>query len=488
MWKTGLRPIWGICIALLIIAFGLSPQIRSIYNFPEHMRVMEGEPALFAVSFPFTVSMNRKSEKNIHVLASSLYDSVFSRRAFLESVKMGQVFVQFKLFGVFPLRTVELDVLPQVKLFPGGQSIGVVLHSQGIIVVGSSPIKTENGQYVNPAREAGVHIGDVIMSVNGAPLQNEMELAEMIDENGQERRMMNMMIKRGEESFQISVLPVLCTETKRYRVGLFVRDSAAGVGTLTFYDPQSRTYGALGHVITDNDTNQPIDCAKGKIVLAPVAAIQYGRRGQPGEKVGVFLDGDEELGTISKNTQFGIFGKLNTIPTNNVYPEGVLAASMNQVQLGHAEMLTVIDGQSIERFNIDIERINLQESPRGKGLVIKVTDLRLLEKTGGIVQGMSGSPIIQNGKMIGAVTHVFVHDPTKGYGCFVDWMLMESGMIPRDERRSAHNLFSVRADFFLHFSRYSRALREEKNYLDFYGFFFHTREEMTQFCRIVFSE
>ena len=153
------------------------------------------------------------------------------------------------------------------------------------------------------------------------------------------------------------------------------------------------------------------------------------------------------LGNISKNTQFGIYGELNARLVNEKYPEAIPVASMSQIQLGPAEMLTVVDGQTIEQFAIEIQKINLQEAPESKGLVVKVTDQRLIEKTGGIVQGMSGSPIIQNGKLVGAITHVFVHDPTSGYGCFVDWMLMESGIIPKNERQSARKLFSFLADF-----------------------------------------
>jgi stage IV sporulation protein B len=158
-------------------------------------------------------------------------------------------------------------------------------------------------------------------------------------------------------------------------------------------------------------------------------------------EIGIFFDDEEVLGSIHKNTQFGIYGKLSSLPSNPIYQEAIQIATMNQIQIGQAEILTVIDGQNIERFSIDIQKINIQDSPSSKGLVIKVTDPRLLEKTGGIVQGMSGSPIIQNGKLVGAVTHVFVHDPTKGYGCFIDWMLMDSGIIKNNEK-TARNLFT----------------------------------------------
>jgi stage IV sporulation protein B len=251
-----------------------------------------------------------------------------------------------------------------------------------------------------------------------------------------------MLVKRQDKRLHFSLTPIHDLETQRYRIGLYVRDSAAGVGTLTFFYGKTQTYGALGHVITDNDTNQPIDCDEGKIVMATVSGIHQGKRGQPGEKIGVFIEEDQIIGDIQKNTNFGIYGRLTNQIEHQLYPEALPVASMSQIQIGPAHMLTVVDGEKIEPFAIDIQKVNLQESPEGKGLVIQVTDKRLLEKTGGIVQGMSGSPIIQNGKIIGSVTHVFVHDPTKGYGCFMDWMLMESGLIPKKPQQTAKRLFS----------------------------------------------
>lgn len=441
------RLILAMLIISTIFAFCFSPQFRNIYGLPMHIRVIEGETALFDVNFPLTVRV-KQDGGSIRIQAPELLPTMaLSRPVSLEPVKLGQSTIEFKLFGIIPFRTVKVDVLPPIKLVPGGHSIGVVLRSQGVIVVGNSPILTMQGQYVTPAKDAGIAVGDVIISINGTPVQSDAQVAEIIDESGKNKRNIDVLLKRTEGQQHVTVSPVLCHDTKRYRIGLFVRDSAAGVGTLSFYESESKIYGALGHIITDSDTNQPIDCEQGKIVLATVSGIQHGKRGHPGEKIGVFIEEDHLLGNISKNTQFGIYGELNARLVNEKYPEAIPVASMSQIQLGPAEMLTVVDGQTIEQFAIEIQKINLQEAPESKGLVVKVTDQRLIEKTGGIVQGMSGSPIIQNGKLVGAITHVFVHDPTSGYGCFVDWMLMESGIIPKNERQSARKLFSFLADF-----------------------------------------
>lgn len=441
MAKMKYRSLLGVCIAAVIIAFCFSPQFRTIYGLPPHMRVIEGEIASFDVTFPLTLTIRSNSEQGSRThLPMSMGGPV--RPVFLETVTLGNATIEFKLLGVIPIRTVEVDVLPAIKLLPGGNSIGVVLHSRGVIVVGNSPITNENEQQVNPAKDRGIQVGDVILSINGNLVQSDSQVAEIIDTSGKDEKDLDLVLKRGEEEFTVKLKPVLCNDTKRYRIGLFVRDSAAGVGTLTFYHPETRAYGALGHIITDSDTNQPIDCRQGRIVGAKVSGIQHGMRGQPGEKIGVFIEGDQLLGNIEKNTKFGIYGKINKEFSNELYPEAIPIASMNQIQTGHAEILTVVNGQEIERFTIEIQKINLQESPEGKGIVIKVTDPLLLEKTGGIVQGMSGSPIIQNGKIVGAVTHVFVHDPTRGYGCFIDWMLMESGVIPKGENKRVNEIFN----------------------------------------------
>jgi len=447
MVKFKYRSIIGVCIAVLIVAFCFSPQFRNIYGLPPHMRIIEGESASFHVNFPFTLTINPEFDQSVS-MQSTMTMEVLSKPVFLEKLKLGNTTVQFKLLGLVPLRTVQVDVLPPIKLIPGGNSIGVVLHSRGVIVVGNSPIMTSEDGQVNPAKDGGIAIGDVILSINGVVVESDTQVADIIDQSGKEDRMLDIILKRGETQITSKIKPVLCNDTKRYRIGLFVRDSAAGVGTLTFYDPHSHVYGALGHIITDSDTNQPIDCEQGKIVAAKVSGIQHGIRGQPGEKIGVFIDEDQLLGNIQKNTKFGIYGKLTTNLPNDLYPEAIPVASMNQIQTGDAEILTVVNGQTIERFNIEIQKVNLQEYPEGKGLVIKVTDPVLLEKTGGIVQGMSGSPIIQNGKLVGAVTHVFVHDPTKGYGCFIDWMLMESDLIPKEENKTARKLFTFSGSFY----------------------------------------
>lgn len=435
------RKFLGITIAVLIVALTFTPQFRSVYSVPPHLQILVGEQQAFQIAFPISVSVNPDRDGVFRINGSFINQNDGNIRLIspvsLESVRLGKAELEFRLLGIIPLRKTSIAVLPQLKLVPGGHSIGVVLHSQGVLVVGYSPVEGTDGRVYIPAKEAKVAIGDVILAINGQPVQSDTQVAEIINQTGQDDKPLDVLIKRNGQTMNLAIKPLKCGETDRYRIGLFVRDSAAGVGTMTFYDPQSGAYGALGHVITDSDTNQPIDVDQGKIVSASISGIQHGRRGQPGEKIGVFINEEHTLGNIRKNCNFGIFGSLSQ-PINN--PEtndtAIPVASMSQVKTGPAEILTVVDGQNIERFTIEIQKVAIQEMPETKGMVIKITDPRLLERTGGIIQGMSGSPIVQDGRLVGAVTHVFVHDPTRGYGCFIDWMLIEAGILPQKQERA----------------------------------------------------
>lgn len=337
----------------------------------------------------------------------------------------GRASVQLCLFGLIPVKTVQVDVLPPVEVIPGGHSIGVLLENQGVMVVGYAPILEPGGKEVYPARDAGVLLGDVLLRVNGREAKSEEEAARLIDRAGVSGRTVQLEVRRGRQVLDLAVPPAKCSQTGRYRIGLYLRDSAAGVGTLTFYDPGRRIYAALGHAVTDSFSQDRVQVEGGRIVPASVEGIQQGRKGQPGEKIGLFAGG-QSWGTIDSNTPFGIFGRLTAAFPPPVYSRPVPVAMDYQVYTGPAQILTVITGTAIETFNITIEAVVPEEKDRGRGLVLRITDPRLLAVTGGIVQGMSGSPILQDGRLVGAVTHVFVNDPTRGYGVLAQWMLVET--------------------------------------------------------------
>lgn len=312
------------------------------------------------------------------------------------------------------------------RLMVGGQSIGILLQTDGVTVVGFSPIVSENGEALYPAKEAGIEVDDFIMAINGQKISDNLSAAKIINQCGKEGCEVVVDYRRADKELQTRFKPLYCSDTQSYRSGLYIRDNTAGIGTLTYYNPVSGEYGALGHSIVNLQSNK--EEVRGYIVPASISALKASDRGSPGEKVGVFL-GNSWEGTISENDQLGIFGRLECNQgnfSNEYFPEPLEVAKPEEVELGSAEICTVIDDEKIEKFSVTIEKIHTENEYNGKGLVIKITDEALLMKTGGIIQGMSGSPIIQNGKLVGAVTHVFVNEPEKGYACFAEWMLKNS--------------------------------------------------------------
>ncbi|MDP4104512.1 MAG: SpoIVB peptidase [Bacillota bacterium] len=330
-------------------------------------------------------------------------------------------------FAGIPVKQVDVNVLKDFKVIPGGQSIGVKLNTAGVLVVGHHLVNTEEGKK-SPGEIAGIKVGDMITEINGTKINKMSDVAPFVQTAGQNGQPLNMVISRENGKFTTKLTPLKDKGEEMYKLGLYIRDSAAGIGTMTFMDPRSKKYGALGHVISDMDTKKPIVVDDGQIVRSTVTSIEKGSNGDPGEKLARFSSDREIVGNINKNSPFGIFGKLNKELKNGIMDEPLPIALSNQVKEGPAKILTVVDNDKVEAFNIEIVSTIPQKFPATKGMVIKVTDPKLLEKTGGIVQGMSGSPIIQDGKLVGAVTHVFVNDPTSGYGVHIEWMLNDAGI------------------------------------------------------------
>lgn len=403
--------------------------VYNYFSLPTYQKISVGDQlslgSQFSQSFLEQLSIEVNRGKNILDFKEKQFNFTEVSPVALEP---GKVNLQLKLFGIIPLKKINVDVVDNYKIYPGGQAVGVLLRTQGILIVGQSPIIDNLGNSHFPARDAGVEIGDTIVKVNDHYVQTDDQLAKLINKYGSEGEKIILLLKRDNNFLKKEIKPVYCSETKTYRIGLFVRDNAGGVGTLTFFDPQSKKYGALGHMICDSETNQKINIKKGKLVKASIEGIQIGKRGKPGEKVGMFVE-DSTLGDIQINSYCGIFGSLDQEKLkNSYYQEPLPIGYANQIETGFAEILTVINDEKVEKYTINIEKI-MNPRPDGKNMIIRITDKKLINKTGGIIQGMSGSPIIQNGKIIGAVTHVFINDPTRGYGIFIENMLKEAGIL-----------------------------------------------------------
>ncbi len=424
----------GLLVLTLVLALFASPRFRALSTFPTQVRVQVGNQHELRLDVPLDLWARCDQEGVLGLNGTALGNG--TRRVSLasplvfEPIGPGQARIEFRLFNLIPFKWVVVEVVPEISLVPGGHSIGILLQPDGVLVVGLATVTDSMGVAHNPARKAGVEAGDLILSIAGEAVTTDDQIAVLVDREGQAGRPVALDIRRLGVERQLAVNPVLCRETGRYRLGLLVRDLTAGVGTLSFYEPESLVYGALGHVISDAVSGQPVDVHSGRIVQAYVAQIQPGRRGEPGEKLGSFVEGRNVLGNIQRNSTFGIYGQLSQLPPGGLYTKPLPLALARDVRVGPAEIITVLDGDKLERFSVEIRRVYNQSRPAPKGMVIQVTDPRLLGRTGGIVQGMSGSPIIQGGRIVGAVTHVFVNDPTKGYGMFAEWMVIEAGLVP----------------------------------------------------------
>jgi stage IV sporulation protein B len=413
-----IRKIIGAFLLVSLMAIGLSKPIKDYIRIPKQLVMFEGDTVRFTSALPVQASV-KSNQPSVKVTEQSQSLSIQAKES-------GEDDMILQMAGL-PIKQVNVKVLSNYKVIPGGQSIGVKLNTLGVLVVGHHLVETEQGKK-SPGEIAGIQVGDMITKINGKKIENMSDVSPFIQESGKTGKPLNLEISRDNRTFETQLIPLKDKHDHAYRIGLYIRDSAAGIGTMTFYDPISKKYGALGHVISDMDTKKPIVVEDGQIMKSMVTSIEKGSTGNPGEKLARFSSDKEVIGNITNNSPFGIFGTLSKPIQNGVLDKAIPIALSHQVKEGKAKILTVVEDDKVEEFDIEIVSTVPQKFPATKGIVIKVTDPRLLKKTGGIVQGMSGSPIIQDGKLIGAVTHVFVNDPTSGYGVHIEWMLNEAGI------------------------------------------------------------
>lgn len=413
-----IRKIIGGILLVSLVTISILKPFQEYINIPQHITIFENDSIRLNKASTVTAKVNGK-DSNVQISEEKNHIVVNGKES-------GQNELIYELAGL-PIKKVDVNVLKDFKVIPGGQSIGVKLNTVGVLVVGHHQIETNEGK-LSPGELADIRVGDIITKINGKKIEKMSDVAPLVQEAGEKGIPLTMEIKRDNNNFSAQLTPLLEKGDKHYKLGLYIRDSAAGIGTLTFYDPASKKYGALGHVISDMDTKKPIVVDDGQIVRSTVTSIEKGTNGEPGEKLARFSSDKEVIGDIQRNSPFGIFGKLNQDLSNGVIDKEIPIALSHQVKEGPAQILTVVDHDQVKKFDIEIVSTIPQKFPATKGMVIKVTDKELLEKTGGIVQGMSGSPIIQDGKLVGAVTHVFVNDPTSGYGVHIEWMLSEAGL------------------------------------------------------------
>ena len=335
------------------------------------------------------------------------------------TLSQGKYKAKVMLFGVLPIKTAEIRVIEKQEIIPLGVAFGVKLYTQGVIVVDITDF-VHNGIVQNPAYTAGVREGDVILSYNGVEIKSNEELIAQVKMSGGKPQ--KAIVVRNNLQFEVSITPVTDDTDGSYRIGLWVRDSTAGIGMLTYFDKSTNTLAGLGHSISDSDTGLVMPVNTGELVRANIEGVVKGVSGTPGELLGSF-DENSIIGVLTGNSDTGLTAACITDEFSDM--ESYPIALKDEITTGKAEIISCVDGTESKHYDIEIVKINnnLQET---KNMVIRITDEELLERTGGIVQGMSGSPIIQNGKVIGAVTHVLVSDPQSGYAIFIENMLLNS--------------------------------------------------------------
>lgn len=368
------------------------------------------------------ISYDEVSEMN----KQSLFGKFISANVSKENVNVGGEKVTknkltFKLFGLIPIKSVDVQLSDGALVYAGGVPMGFSLETDGVILVGENMVETENGEK-KTLKSKALKVGDIITKINGELVTDSDFVVKFMEQSSGERIVLT--VKRNDNVFLCDIIPEKDVTTNKYKLGIWIKDHASGVGTLTFVNSDNNEYGALGHPITDFETGIQVPVASGKIYDCSLIGITKGQKGKPGELRCLFIQGANYKGNVEKNSKYGVFGTLDKnegiVDKNLTYKIG----SRMCVKPGKAKIISSVSGVR-EEYDIEIIKASYQQKSGDKSMVIRVTDKRLLNLTGGIVQGMSGSPILQDGKIVGAITHVFLSDPTKGYGVYVDWMLAE---------------------------------------------------------------
>lgn len=402
--KKFVGKIFGIVISILFVVIALNVEVVSLISLPNEA----------VVTYDDIKDINEQG-----IFGKFISAGVHSENVNVGGEKQTKTKLSFKLFGFIPIRTIDVEVSDGISVYVGGIPLGFSLKTKGVIVVGENTVQTENG-IKTTIKNKPIKSGDVLYKINDIIIEDIDQIPEILSENDGERAVLTLL--RDDKNIEIEVVPELDVSADTYKLGLWVRDDASGVGTLTFVNSQNNRYGALGHPITDFETGIEVPVLEGKIYKCSLIGITKGEKGKPGELRCLFMQGNNYKGTVDTNCSYGVYGDATNLEGLIDTNLSVEVGSRMCVKPGKAKLVSSISGVR-EEYDIEIIKASYQPKSSDKSMVIRVTDSRLLALTGGIVQGMSGSPILQDGKLVGAVTHVFLSDPTKGYAVYVDWML-----------------------------------------------------------------
>lgn len=424
-------------VCILVISFSY---ISTFFALPGEITILEGEEYVYNFKSPFLVNITADRDGIVKINGGDIKTNgnflQLSGPISFKSQENGSVNLNMKILGLIPLKTVKVEIVENRKIIACGNTVGVKLKLDGILIIGISDVETLDGKKMLPVKDTGIKPGDLIVGADGAEVEDIGELLKVIEESG--GKSIKLRLRHQGMYRETEVIPVKSVDDKKYHIGLWVRDNTAGIGTLTFYDPETHCFGALGHGITDIDTGSLMPVDTGEILESSILAVKKGRSGMPGELKGVFVEDKNRLGFIDKNCDYGIYGQLNENAARRMSSKLYPVAMRSQIEEGPAKILANTSGKVVEEYDIEIQKVSRQKVNGSKGMVIRITDKKLLELTGGIVQGMSGSPIIQNGRIVGAVTHVLVNDPARGYGIFIEQMIKNlTSQNPRSLERAS---------------------------------------------------
>ncbi len=399
----------GTLTACCIVA--LSGIIYWDYKLPDSYFVEQGQNLSIGGTVEAVAEVGQNSERSVSATVGDTYHSTL------------------RWLGIFPVKTVSVTVSERPVVTLGGSPFGVKLYTDGVLVVSFSTVDAVNGN-TSPAKNAGLKVGDLILSINGTRVYTNEEVAEQVKRSG--GKTMVFRIKRDGIESEVRFCAARSQSEKCYKIGLWVRDSSAGIGTMTFYDAESGMLAGLGHAICDVDTGEIVPISSGEIVPARIYGVTKSQEGIPGELRGGFVNGS--YGSLLINGASGVYAQCDG---SNISGEQIELAFKQDITEGAAKVYTTINGTKPQWYDIRITEVRYHDENATRNMVIEITDKTLLSATGGIVQGMSGSPIVQNGKLIGAITHVLVNDPTKGYAIFAENMLETAQSVKRKTKAAS---------------------------------------------------
>ncbi len=404
-----MKKVFFISLAIILAMFGTAlilPSVRRVSELPENMIVTYQDIEQANERNTYSPAINLKLPKNIDVATNG---------------ELTNTVMAVKLFNLFTIKKVNVRLLTDTDVYVGGETVGFNLFSDGVICVGNNSVVTNSGT-VEPLKGSDIKEGDAIIKIENIEISSIQDIDRIINLPTYAGKEIQLTIRRNNNEFTTKVTPVYDLLTQKYKLGLWVRNSASGVGTLTYVKQSDFRFGAVGHPLVDSSLGENFLVESGNIYKCRLLGIKKGEKNNPGEIRSSINLSDDSIGLADTNCKYGVYGNI----LNKSIIDADRTASLGgrlSAKLGNAKIYCALDDSGVQAYDIKIIKINKQDSASDKSMTIKVTDKRLLEKTGGIIQGMSGSPIVQNGKIIGAVTHVLLNDPTRGYAVYIDWMV-----------------------------------------------------------------